>query len=249
MSRTNPLHASFPSPTFLLASGIAIFHLSTARVVLLRHPSSPHYFLPKGRKNASESLTTAAVREGYEESGYRCRLVPLPIAHRQPVEEGWGAAGTIGAGDGGARGDVGRFVTEPVWMEMVPAGRRGQVQYVLFWWVGETIEQGEEGRCEGVVRERGGTIAGDFVEPGEAWGKGWTVKGRKEMDNLGEGKGWREPVCHEGTGVDSDEALYEKFLVPVEEAIRLLEGTVMAEVVRIGWAAFQKREEMEEGVS
>lgn len=214
-------------------------------MVLLRHPSSPHYFLPKGRKNASESLTTAAVREGYEESGYRCRLVPLPIAHRQPVEE----AGV----DVGRRGIAGRFVIEPVWMEMVPAGRRGEVQYVLFWWVGETVEDGEEGRCEEIVREGGGGwaggMAGGFVEPGQAWGEGWTVKGRREMDSLGEGKGWREPVCHEGTGVDSDEALYEKFLVPIPEAIRLLQGTAMAEVVRIGWAAFQRREEMEEGVS
>lgn len=165
------------------------------------------------------------------------------------MEEGWGAGGTGGTGDEGGREEAGRFVTEPVWMEMVPAGRRGEVQYVLFWWVGETVEEGEEGRCEEVVRERGGGTAGGFVEPGEAWGQGWTMKGRRRMDDLGKGKGWREPVCHEGTGVDSDEALYEKFLVPVEEAIRLLEGTVMADVVRRGWVAFQRREEMEEGVS
>ncbi len=48
------------------------------------HTRDKYWFLPKGRKNANESVTAAAEREGFEESGYRNRLLPLPFKHRAP---------------------------------------------------------------------------------------------------------------------------------------------------------------------
>jgi hypothetical protein len=55
-----------------------------------------------------------------------------------------------------------------------------------------------------------------------------------------------EPVCHEGTGVDKEEALYRSSLVPINEALRKLRGTVMTDVVRVAWEAVQVRMQMEE---
>ncbi|PNS18703.1 hypothetical protein CAC42_5242 [Sphaceloma murrayae] len=214
---SSPQTAAFPTTHLLQSAGIAIFHLSTARVVLCRHPSNPRYFLPKGRKNASEPITTTAVREGYEESGYRCRLLSLPLPHVQTLGEGPDP----------------RFVVEPVWTQLLPVA--DEVQYLLFWFVGETLDAEEEGRCN---------AQGDGWVLPMGWRGGMTVVERREMDR--EGDGWREPVCHPDTGVDGDEMLYEKFLVPVEEAIRLLKGGVMTDVVRKGWAAIRLRAEMEE---
>ena len=60
-----------------------------------------------------------------------------------------------------------------------------------------------------------------------------------------EGEGY-EPVRHENTGVDEEEALYESYLLPVDEAIRKLGGSISADVVRRGWEAIELRRRMEE---
>ena len=55
-----------------------------------------------------------------------------------------------------------------------------------------------------------------------------------------------QPIHHENTSVDAEEALYESYLLPIEVAIQRLEGTVSADVVRKGWAAICQRREVEE---
>lgn len=58
-----------------------------------------------------------------------------------------------------------------------------------------------------------------------------------------------EPIHHEGTGVDEEEAEYKSYLVPVEEAVEKLgRNDVMADVVVRGWRAIRERYSMEEGV-
>ena len=66
-----------------------------------------------------------------------------------------------------------------------------------------------------------------------------TLKERVEMD-----EGY-EPIRHEGTGVDAEEALYESYLMPVHEAIGKLGRGISADVVRKGWEAIQLRQRME----
>lgn len=61
-----------------------------------------------------------------------------------------------------------------------------------------------------------------------------------------EPKGW-EPVRHENTGVDAEEALYLSYLVPVAEAREKLRGSIMADVVRKGWEGICERLKMEDG--
>ena len=50
-----------------------------------------------------------------------------------------------------------------------------------------------------------------------------------------------EPEHHANTGVDSEEMLYSSALVPVEEAVRRLQGSGMEYVVRKGWELICQR--------
>ena len=54
-----------------------------------------------------------------------------------------------------------------------------------------------------------------------------------------------EPVRHENTGVNAEEALYESYLLPVEDAITKLGRSISADVVRKGWEAILLRQQME----
>jgi len=61
----------------------------------------------------------------------------------------------------------------------------------------------------------------------------------------GRGKAY-EPVRHENTGMDCEEALYESWLLSVPEALEKLERMpVMQYVVRVGWEGIVKRLDME----
>jgi len=73
-------------------------------------------------------------------------------------------------------------------------------------------------------------------------------KGRSQSQELGSGEKRKlyEPVRHENTGMDSEEALYESHLLSVPEALEKLEGIpVMQHVVRVGWEGIVKRLSME----
>lgn len=69
-----------------------------------------------------------------------------------------------------------------------------------------------------------------------------TLKERMGMEPEG-----YEPIRHENTGVNAEEALYESYLMPVEEAIEKLGRSISADVVRKGWEAVQLRHKMEDG--
>jgi len=77
-----PVDAGFLSTNLSIAGGVAVFHLASARVVLCYHTKHEFWFLPKGRRDTGEDSRQGAEREGFEESGYRNRLLPLPIPHR-----------------------------------------------------------------------------------------------------------------------------------------------------------------------
>ncbi|PPQ82495.1 hypothetical protein CVT24_005899, partial [Panaeolus cyanescens] len=55
------------------------------QICILRHLTKPNVFiLPKGRKDRGEPIERTAIRETYEETGYKCRLWPLRMATRAP---------------------------------------------------------------------------------------------------------------------------------------------------------------------
>ena len=80
------------SHKFVLSSGAVPIDVAENLVLLLYHRSKGEYFLPKGRKQAGESLEDAALRETMEESGYKCTLLRhcLPtkaLGHDSPHQE------------------------------------------------------------------------------------------------------------------------------------------------------------------
>jgi 8-oxo-dGTP pyrophosphatase MutT (NUDIX family) len=228
-----PTIANYPSERLTIGCGVAIFHLASSRVVLCYHSRDNYYFLPKGRKNANESHTVAAEREGFEETGYHNRLLPLPLAHRQTQPD-----------DGHVE-----FVTEVIWVQLLPLPAQA-VQYILHWYAAETLPPDVE--REYMVADEGSEVAGGvgrvYRSP-PAFPARLTINERMRQDIISHESSEREiyePVWHEGTGVDDEEALYRSSLVSIDEALRKLRGTVMADVVRRAWEAVQLRIHIEE---
>ncbi|KAI7332731.1 hypothetical protein KC315_g4508 [Hortaea werneckii] len=225
-----PFYANYPSEKLTIGAGVAIFHLASERVVVCYHSQDRYWFLPKGRRNANEETRTAAEREGFEESGYRNRVLPLPMKHRQPDP------------DGGHE----RFVTEPIWTQMLPLTTTAQ--YMLFWYAAETVPRDVE-ESYGAAQSSGNISQGARgYAPPPLFPADLSLKNRIEQDSVvsetGEAMAY-EPVWHEGTGVDEEELLYRSFLLPIDEAIGKLQGSVMGDVVRRGWEGVKLRMEME----
>lgn len=154
------------------------------------------------------------------QSGYRNRLLPLPTKHRQPQAHPRVASPPLTA--------------EPVWMQLMPLGY-GSMQYVLYWYIAETLPPDVEIELE--------TEVGAAYKPPPAYPYELTLRERMKLEPEG-----YEPRHHEGTGVDEEEATYESHLVSVDEAVSKLGGrhSVMADVVMRGWKGIQDRLAMEE---
>lgn len=227
---SQPVHASFPSEKLTIGAGVAIFHIASERVVVCYHTRDKYWFLPKGRRNANEDTTRAAEREGFEESGYRNRVLPLPMKHRQPdADEGHQD-----------------FVAEPLWTQLLPLTATSQ--YMLFWYAAETLPRELE-EAHSVAQARTGHAQGTHLyRSPRPFPSGMTLRQRVAQDSVvgADAKAEvYEPLRHEGTGVDEEELLYTSFLLPVDDVRRKLRGSVMEDVVRRGWEGIQLRMEME----
>ncbi|KAH8822663.1 hypothetical protein DL96DRAFT_1618635 [Flagelloscypha sp. PMI_526] len=73
------------SSDFMLGAGMVIIQPSTKKVVLVFDKSLQCFFLPKGRKDVDESLEETALREAYEETGYRARFMDIYHSTRAPA--------------------------------------------------------------------------------------------------------------------------------------------------------------------
>ncbi|KAF2403667.1 hypothetical protein EJ06DRAFT_519405 [Trichodelitschia bisporula] len=217
---SQPLLANFPSNRLVSGAGAAIFHVKTMRVVVCYHTVKKYWFLPKGRRDAGEESTVAAQREGFEESGYRNRLLPLPVSHRQPRDA-----------NPSARFPYSRCVIEPVWTQLIPLTIN--TQYLLHWYIAETLDPEAEVAIGAPSREVG------YQAP-PAYPDTLRLCDRILMEPED-----YEPTRYEGTGVDDEEAQYTAKLLPVDEALRLLRGTVMADVVKVGRDLILDRMELE----
>ena len=62
-----PIVGNWDGANTTIGAGVAIFHLASSRVVLCYHSVDKYYFLPKGRRDASEDTGSGAEREGFEE--------------------------------------------------------------------------------------------------------------------------------------------------------------------------------------
>ncbi|KAF8418174.1 hypothetical protein EV426DRAFT_620107, partial [Tirmania nivea] len=66
---------SLPPTSFIFSASPLLFHPGSSRIALVHDTASDSYFLPRGRKDVGESLATCALREGFEESGFRGELI------------------------------------------------------------------------------------------------------------------------------------------------------------------------------
>ncbi|KAF2634864.1 hypothetical protein P280DRAFT_485119 [Massarina eburnea CBS 473.64] len=212
------------SENFVQGGGVAIFHLKSERVVICSakdRRDRTYYFLPKGRRDAGEDAGRGAEREGYEESGYRNRLLPLPTQHLQPEAH--------------PRVSAPPLTAEPIWLQLMPVSHHSK-QYLLYWYIAETIPPALEAELVSAPNEP--------YKPPPAFPVNLSLKRRMEMEPEG-----YEPVRHEGTGVDEEEAEYKSYLVSVEEAVQKLgRGGVMADVVVRGLKGIRERLALEEAV-
>ncbi|KAK6525355.1 hypothetical protein TWF694_005494 [Orbilia ellipsospora] len=118
---------------FITGAGAVMFHRRSKRVLLViderEEEKALGWFLPKGRKDAGESLEAAAVREGEEEGGYPCKLLPVPVPTRQPKKDD----------------DRRLLSTEPIYMHnwAVPKKRSWPEggMYTCFWYVCEITDE------------------------------------------------------------------------------------------------------------
>ncbi|KAJ7034948.1 NUDIX hydrolase domain-like protein [Mycena alexandri] len=84
--------AQYFAPDFVVSAGCVLFRRREApeqglEICILRSRTKDKpddWILPKGRKDCGEDVAAAAVRETFEETGYKCALVPLRMATRAP---------------------------------------------------------------------------------------------------------------------------------------------------------------------
>lgn len=72
------------SQDFMLGAGMVIIQPETRKVVCVWERERKYWFLPKGRKDVGQSLEETALREAYEETGYRATFLPTYHYHNQP---------------------------------------------------------------------------------------------------------------------------------------------------------------------
>lgn len=201
---SKPLHADFDAAHLLIGGGVAIFHLATSRVVLCWHTRDEYWFLPKGRRDVNEESGAGAEREGFEESGFRNRLLPLPVNHRQPASAGTliplqtvpvstpqpairapsppdALSKSLCRPMGPAPKSI--YAVEPILTQLLPVTRT--VQYLLHWYVAETLSLGDEARVDEVVqqaaRARGCGKYEVYARP-SAWPDSLTLQERVGQD-------------------------------------------------------------------
>lgn len=172
------------------------------------------------------------------QSGYRNRLLPLPIRHRQPYPDDMPEP-------------INPFDTEPLWTQLVPART---AQYILHWYVAETIPEDVENALPRIapppasVTSTHAPVINPYSAP-PAFPADLTLKERIAQDSRITAEGAKsvyEPKRHEGTGVNEDEMLYESYLLSIKDARRALKRSIMEDVVMRGWEAIKLRMQIEE---
>ncbi|KAF7327895.1 Nudix hydrolase domain-containing protein [Mycena kentingensis (nom. inval.)] len=84
-ARTDP-STQYSSSQFVVSAGCVLFRKQNdvLEICILHERNKKEWVLPKGRKDIGESTAEAAVRETYEETGWRCELLPVRMATRAP---------------------------------------------------------------------------------------------------------------------------------------------------------------------
>lgn len=188
MAQSNFKTHQYPSPSFVESCGAILFDLShppTKRVCLGNIISKNEYILPKGRRNINESRKDAALCEVYEETGYRCKLLPVAMATRATALD-----------DDADVADVAKVredLTEPFMFTVRELSVHAGVK--IIWWYIAVLDDdnGERGPGEENIRP-------EFFECEEAVGKLWFELDRDTLRRAVEIV--EETMARQGGGVD-----------------------------------------------
>ncbi|KAK1980830.1 NUDIX domain-containing protein [Colletotrichum cereale] len=134
MATSNFLTSQYPSEAFVESCGAIAFDLSKkpAEVCLLRYLATAEWLLAKGRRNCGESRHEAALREVLEETGFRCRLLPVNMVTRAP--------GPDEDTDAPDAATARRAITEP--FMLTTRSLDGGAGMKLIWWYVAAVEAG-----------------------------------------------------------------------------------------------------------
>ncbi|KAH9849668.1 hypothetical protein C2E23DRAFT_357052 [Lenzites betulinus] len=140
--RNRRIQTQFTSSQFVLSAGAVSFQFvggAPKKVLLVHQTRKNQWLLAKGRKDQGEGLATAAVREVFEETGYRCHLHPVP---RLPTRAPLPTTPT----DIEPQSDIVRICengTEPFAITLRPTGV--EHMKLIFWFIGAVdLPQGEQ---------------------------------------------------------------------------------------------------------
>jgi hypothetical protein len=121
---TTPRSLHF-STDFCISCGTITIDPRARKVLLIFNRTMGNHQLPKGRKNTNETLEAAAVRETFEETGFRCELLPHEFPHLAPLSP---------EAEKGSAGKGRPLSTEPIAMQQrVSMG----AWKVIFWFVAQ----------------------------------------------------------------------------------------------------------------
>ncbi|KAF8445213.1 hypothetical protein BGX38DRAFT_1271420 [Terfezia claveryi] len=123
------LSLSLPPTSFIFSASPLLFHPRSSRIALVHDTSTGKHFLPRGRKDVGEPLAACALREGFEESGFRGELIPW----------GGGPGGTLQPRPPGSYTGIERLQTEnkeAFWVQAQPmATRSGIIMYFTYYFL------------------------------------------------------------------------------------------------------------------
>lgn len=154
---------------FVVSAGSVLFRLNSQRqtpsestatavpqleICILHQTRRDEWLLPKGRKDRGESVEDAAIRETYEETGYKCTLWPQRMPTRAP------APGVFDI----HVPEVVEDLVEPVAVTIRQLGKRRGVK-IVYWFI-SLAEEGVE-KVEGSQMENE-SFESRFMKPEEA---------------------------------------------------------------------------------
>ncbi|KIY63980.1 hypothetical protein CYLTODRAFT_381509 [Cylindrobasidium torrendii FP15055 ss-10] len=137
-----PKQTQHTSEEFVLAAGAVAFLISPTsplKVVLVHFTKNrDEWLLAKGRKDVDESLSAAALRETYEETGYKCSLVDIPELKTRATQPG--LATTAHQAD---VPHIAYGAKESVCVTLRPLQTANHVK-MIFWYVAEVVEDNSD---------------------------------------------------------------------------------------------------------
>lgn len=129
------------SSNFVESAGMILFKLSTRQVCLIHYTKRNEWLLAKGRRDIGESREKAAVRETEEETGFKCRLLPIAMTTKQP-RPGYDDF------DGGRQ----EGICEP-FVVMQRVLKDGSMK-MIWWYIGAIDESADVGKGEAEFKSR-----------------------------------------------------------------------------------------------